>query len=360
MARASTAASKENKGSVISVMRGINVTDAPMYSWLPGDRFERIYVVRQGIRGTQNVAAEKSVSNPQITETAKTSPEAIGLRIEFSIQPVPLRKLIVACDQPDERARIERFLTRAERSEELMELCRRYARRILSGSFFWRNLTLAKELEIEVRCGTGKVRVQGEQSFDLAARGFRDYTDAEVTLAQWLRNAFVTTDNIGDGIHVDARLRFENLGAMEVYPSQVYVQKKPTGFARPLYKLESIPMELMERGNDDNPRTFLDSIPTGWAALRDQKIGNAIRTIDTWYDEGAELPIPVEPNGAYLTNNKFFREYRSGKSFFDLRSRLDQLTDAMKESGSSDAPSPEAMFMLAVFIRGGVLGDTKE
>jgi CRISPR-associated protein Csy3 len=136
----SATAADGKKGSVISVMRGINVSDAPMSSWLPGSQTQPIAVIRHGIRGTQNVMSSKDVSNPQTTETAKTSAEAIGLQLQFSLQTTPIRRLVVACDQPEERQRIDAFLRKAESSEELMELCRRYARRIMTGSFFWRSV----------------------------------------------------------------------------------------------------------------------------------------------------------------------------------------------------------------------------
>lgn len=361
MATKKNQAADGKKGSVISVMRGINVTDAPMSSWLPNQQAQAITVIRHGIRGTQNVMSSKDVSNPQTTETAKTSADAIGMQIQFSLQTTPIRRLVVACDQPEERQKIDAFLLKAESSEELMELCRRYARRIMTGSFFWRNLTLAQELEITASCEGQSVSVQGVQSFDLAARGFNDYAEAEITLAQWLQRSFTTTDHLGNGIQITAKLKFSHPGAMEVYPSQVYVSDKPKGFARPLYKLDPIsPEELVRMRRDDDARTLVDSIPTGKAALRDQKIGNAIRTIDTWYADGDVPPIAIEPNGASLSSNTFYRDFKSGRSFFDIRPRLAELTADMKEQGSGTQPSPEAMFMLAVFIRGGVLGDSKE
>lgn len=357
--------SESKKGSVISVMRGINVSDAPMSSWLPNDKTLPIAVMRHGIRGTQNPTKSQAdgaqVSNIQITETAKTSADAVGLHLRFSLQTTPLRKLVMACDQAQERQKIDAFLRKAESSEELMELCRRYARRIMTGSFFWRNLTLAQELEITATCEGQSVSVQGQQAFDLAERRFTDYVDAELKLAQWLQRSFTTTDNIGEGIDITAKLKFAYAGAMEVYPSQVYVSDKPKGFARPLYKLDPLaPEELVRLRKDEDGRTLVDSIPMGRAAIRDQKVGNAIRTIDTWYGDGNQPPIAIEPNGASLSSNAFFRDFKSGTSFFDLRPRLEELTTQMQEIGSGAPPSADAMFMLAVFIRGGVLGDSKE
>jgi CRISPR-associated protein Csy3 len=372
--KATTPESK--KGTVLAVMRGINVSDAPMSSILGRGEPQPIPVMRHGIRGTQNVAKKKEdkevsekkearesnkVSNIQITETAKTSPDALGLHIRFSLQTTPLRKLVTACDQPEVRADIDRFLQTAETSEELMELCRRYARRIFSGSFLWRNLTLAQALNIEATCESKTVKVEGEQAFALAERGFTDYVEAELTLAQWLQRSFVTEASIGAGIEITAQVKFANAGAFEVYPSQVYVSNKPRGFARPLYKLNPISSaELMRlQPNEQNVETLMDSLVMGQAAIRDQKIGNAIRTIDTWYAEGNVPPIAVEPNGASLSANVFYRDVKSGKSFFDLLPRIKTLTQQLHTHASGMQPSPEAMFALAVFIRGGVFGDGK-
>lgn len=359
-----TATNPEKSGTVVSVMRGINVTDAPLSSIL-GDRLEPVPVIRHGIRGTQNVSKKKAgdnseIANPQITETAKTAPQANGLHVAFSLQVVPLRKLLTACDQPATRSRIERFLSAAEDSEELHEVCRRYAHRLFTGSFLWRNLHLAHTLDIEVTCAGETERVSGQQAFELAARGFAAYSTAERNVARWLQRAFVADGHTGASLGVQARVQFERPGAYEVYPSQVYVSTKPTGFARPLYKLNPVSAtELSRQRQDADPQLFMDSLVMGQAALRDQKIGNALRTIDTWYaQDGALAPIAIEPNGASLSNNTFYRKPQSGNSFFDLHPRLDELTGQIRPTGSGQ-PSPEAMFMLAVFIRGGVLSDGK-
>ncbi len=371
-----------NKAGVLAVMRGINVTDAPMSSLLANGALRPVAVIRHGIRGTQNVAAKKSdkkadgapgkeakVSNPQITETAKTDATAEGLHVGFSLRLMPLHKLLTACDQPQVAQDIGAFLEAAKGSEELMELCRRYARRIFTGSFFWRNLHLAQTLGITATQGSQTVRVEGEQPFALAERGFADYTDAETTLAGWMRKAFLMADGAAP-IDIDARLHFGTTGAFEVYPSQVYVGNKPTGFARPLYKLNPISasqlgrlereLERQKKEADPDSLYFNDTLLMGQAAIRDQKIGNALRTIDTWYASGDPRPIAVEPNGASLTDNTFYRDVASGNSFFDLRPRLPELTQALHPLGSNEPLSPEALFVLAVFIRGGVFGESSK
>ncbi|THU03995.1 type I-F CRISPR-associated protein Csy3 [Lampropedia puyangensis] len=347
---------------VLSVMRGINVSDAPFTSIGQDGVLTPIPVMRHGIRGTQNVAKGKAdVSNIQTTESAKTAVNAQGVAVDFSLQPTPIRRLVTACDNDEVRRQIDAFLLRAETSEELLELCRRYARRILTGSFLWRNLELAHKLEISAQSNGKTVAISGDKAFQLAASGFGDYCDEERTLASWLQQGFVSEPSAGTGIRITAKVLFATAGAFEIYPSQVYVSGKPKGFARPLYKLNALSATEMARlADNQDPRTFSDSFPTGIAAIRDQKIGNAIRTIDTWYAEGATQPIAIEPNGASLSANRFFREVNQGKSFFDLRPQIPALTEQLHAYPSQEPLTADAMFVLAVFIRGGVFSDGKK
>ena len=83
------------------------------------------------------------------------------------------------------------------------------------------------------------------------------------------------------------------------------------------------------------------------AGMHSQKIGNAIRTIDTWYSD-AEFPIAVEPYGAVTTLGTAFRQPKQKQDFYSL---LDNwvLKDSM--------PEPEQQhYVMAVLIRGGVFG----
>ena len=60
--------------------------------------------------------------------------------------------------------------------------------------------------------------------------------------------------------------------------------------------------------------------------MRDQKIGNALRTIDTWYPayEERRVPLPVEPNGASLDAQEFFRN-KGDAPGFKLMLRVSEL-----------------------------------
>ncbi|MBX9835177.1 MAG: type I-F CRISPR-associated protein Csy3, partial [Burkholderiaceae bacterium] len=125
---------------------------------------------------------------------------------------------------------------------------------------------------------------------------------------------------------------FVRVGAgQEVFPSQeLILDKGQSKKSKTLYKIGA-------QGNEV-------------AAMHSQKIGNAIRSIDTWY-QGAEEqgPIAVEPYGSVTTQGKAYRQPKQKMDFYTL---LDNwlLKDQVP-------PLDQQHFVMAVLIRGGVFGD---
>ena len=194
---------------------------------------------------------------------------------------------------------------------------------------------------------SGQVRaLEGLASFDAVAPPLNHFTDISTggrKVATYIADGLRGDD--AAGLDIEAQLDFGVRGALEVFPSQNYVEDKPRGFARPLYCLGA-----PERIHSRNGMEFESTRTMGPAALRDQKIGNALRTIDTWYPRYAEhgRPLPVEPNGASLEAQEFFRDRKT--SAFEFARCLNTL----------DPASPEGMFMIASLIRGGVFSGGKE
>ncbi|MEO8005288.1 MAG: type I-F CRISPR-associated protein Cas7f/Csy3, partial [Betaproteobacteria bacterium] len=103
--------------------------------------------------------------------------------------------------------------------------------------------------------------------------------------------------------------------------------------------------------NTNDPNSFADTVVMGTAALRDQKIGNAIRTIDTWYNDDADLrPIAIEPNGASLSDGKFYRPVNGAYKLLALVDELAKQCDGTAQ--------PDVMYLVAMMIRGGVFGES--
>ena len=266
--------------------------------------------------------------------------------VRFGVALLDLGQALDSCIGADResgkmmRATVDDFVKRAKASEGFVEVARRYARNIANGRWLWRNRSVASHIEIIVsRKSGGEIARFDAKKIPLNI--FSDYLEGEQAVGLELANQ-LRGDSF-DGLIVEAIATMRTAGNVEVFPSQNYIERKPDGFARPLYKLGiAAPVELK------SPSGFTDTRVTGRAALRDQKIFNAIRTVDTWYELYSEtgIPIPVEPQGANLSQQEFYR--RGNDSAFKLFERLVQI----------DPNSPEGMFCIAALDRGGVYGES--
>lgn len=344
---------------VLAFQRGVLVSDALFYNEINGG-LTPLQVIRHGIRGTQNVnegdeaaetavkaSAAREVVNVQVTETAKLAPEADALVVRFSVKASGLDNALHSCASSAKakadfasafRESYVDFLGRVKTSEGLQEVARRLARNIANGRWLWRNRVQAATVEVTVRHGDKVVA-----SFDalkVSLKDFDSYSPDENKVAEILARQMLGAERTG--LDVEARLTFGMKGALEVYPSQNYIEKdrNAKGFARSLYKV----------GQTAQAARYPDIEAVGQAALRDQKIGNALRTIDTWYADYGNIgkPIAVEPIGANLEFNGFFRDKTNAS--FELFKRL----------GTVDPDSAEGMFCIAALLRGGVYSQSEK
>ena len=163
-------------------------------------------------------------------------------------------------------------------------------------------------------------------SFDALAHNLRalDAINSEVkSLGQAIASGLAGTEHVL--LQVTA---FVRMGAgQEVFPSQELI---------------------LDKGASKKSKTLYDV--QGVAAIHSQKIGNALRSIDTWYEGAEELgPIAVEPYGSVTTQGKAYRQPKQKMDFYTL---LDNwlLKDQVP-------PLEQQHFVMAVLIRGGVFGD---
>ena len=342
---------------VLSFQRGTIITDGLMSSILLNKNGEEktapVKVVRHGIRGVNSHPKSDNVSNIQRTESAKTHPESAGLSVTFSFKTIPAGSLMFGCSDSAFRSITDGFIDRffACGVPEFDEVCQRYARNILNGRWLWRNRILG-ETHVTASVGDKKYLSNGSR-----LRDFDAYTEDEQGLARAIATGLLSSDNVSPAIKVEGRVLFGFTGEVEVFPSQNMVGNKPDGFARSLYKVDMISrrdlISIMGSANKNEASAgdfAADMIDMGRAALRDQKIGNAIRTIDTWYQDFSGTPIPVEPNGASLDANTVFRKGDQNAS---------ALLSKMDEMHPETTFNPGAAFLIAILIRGGVFSEEK-
>jgi CRISPR-associated protein Csy3 len=209
--------------------------------------------------------------------------------------------------------------------EGFTELAKRYAINIANGRYLWRNRVGAEKIEVVVNTG-------GEQSLTFNAKEFSlrhfDSVNPELqTLANKIADAL-------SGklpyllIRVDA---YALVGkAQEVYPSEELVLDKGKGDkSKILYQVNEV------------------------AAMHSQKIGNALRTIDTWYPDFEETqigPIAIEPYGSVTNLGKAYRTPKEEADFYTLFDRF--------ALGESLAEKAQEHYVMAVLVRGGVFGQS--
>ncbi len=211
--------------------------------------------------------------------------------------------------------------------EGFKELSRRYATNIANGRYLWRNRVGAEKIEVIVDIGDGQIFTFNAKDFVLN-RFDSNNPDLQV-LANKIAEALC-------GrlpyllISVEA---FALVGkAQEVYPSEELVLDKGKG----------------------NKSKILYEV-NGVAAMHSQKIGNALRTIDTWYPgyDNLEIgigPIAIEPYGAVTNLGKAFRAPKDKTDFYTL---FDSFA-----LGESLADKTQQHYIMAVLVRGGVFGQS--
>jgi CRISPR-associated protein Csy3 len=211
--------------------------------------------------------------------------------------------------------------------EGFTELANRYAINIANARYLWRNRVGAEKIEMVVETSDGDKLVFDAKQFSL--RDFNvGYSDVQ-KLAGKIAAALC------------GRLPYL-LISVEAYAL--------VGKAQEVY-----PSEELILGNGKGDKSKILYAVNGVAALHSQKIGNALRTIDTWYpgyeDSAIGIgPIAVEPYGAVTNLGKAFRTPKDKADFYTLFDRF--------ALGEKLADKTQEHYVMAVLVRGGVFGQS--
>lgn len=206
------------------------------------------------------------------------------------------------------------------------ELARRYVVNIANARTLWRNRLGAEKIEVCVTemDGTEKKKTWTFDAYSFSLRDF-DKTEGTEELAEKIA---VTLSGKRAYLLLEIEIHALVGEGQEVYPSEELVFDKGKGDkSKILYHVDGV------------------------AAMHSQKIGNALRTIDTWYPDFVSAsvgPIAIEPYGAVTTLGRAFRNPKEKMDFYTLFDRYalgEPLDDETKEH-----------YVMAVLVRGGVFG----
>lgn len=275
---------------------------------------------------------DASIQSPnlQTVDVATLPNDADTLRVRFTLRVLGGAGTPSACNNATYQAKLQTTVQQYVSTIGFAPLAARYAANLANGRFLWRNRMGAEHISVHVRQLAQGTAAQA-WVFDALNFSLRDFdaTSPDLTaLSTVIEQGLAGTAHAL--LEVIAYVRVGD--GQEVYPSQELI---------------------LDKGDKKGQKSKTLYHVGGVAGLHSQKVGNALRTIDTWYpaeDADCDLgPIAVEPYGSVTSQGKAYRQPKDKADFYNL---LDNWV--LKDK----TPTLENQyFVMATLIRGGVFGE---
>jgi len=331
---------KNEIASVLAYEKKLVPSDGYMYgtTWENKEKITPLALVEKSVRGTisnrlknavknnplkLNVEVEKA--NLQTVDSCALGEEQDTLKLHFTLKVLGGIKEPSACNNPAFLESYKEAVSGYIEEEKFLELGRRYALNLANARFLWRNRVGAEQIEVQVK------DLKSEQVWKFDAKEFnirsmvckdKDVDDLGEKIAEALASE-------NDFLMLDITCYAQVGKAQEVYPSEELVLDKGQGKkSKILYAVNDV------------------------ASIHSQKLGNALRSIDTWYSEFAteNRPIAIEPYGAVTNLGRAFRTPKEKQDFFSLFDKF--------VTGTKLDSKDEEHYVMAVLVRGGVFGES--
>ncbi|ADH86220.1 type I-F CRISPR-associated protein Csy3 [Desulfurivibrio alkaliphilus] len=333
--------------SVLAFERKLANSDALMHAgnWTErenGSNWRPVTIIGKDVRGTISNRLKSSIQNDpakldaeiqkpnlQRVDVAALPFDADTLRVSFSLRVLGKIDQPSACNDSAYQEALATVIKSYADNHGLADLAHRYATNIANARFLWRNRVGAEQVEVRVRHIKDQQTMK-EWIFSASQYELRDFANSGGELAEMAE--VIRQGLAGESFSFLLIEAYALIGAgQEVFPSQELV--------------------LDSGGNSRKSKTLYQV--DGVAALHSQKIGNALRTIDTWHPEADEIgPIAVEPYGSVTNRGKAYRQPKEKMDFYNL---LDSWVIKNKVP-----PVEQQHYVIATLIRGGVFGEKSD
>ncbi|MEG1655120.1 MAG: type I-F CRISPR-associated protein Csy3 [Hafnia sp.] len=307
--------------SVLAFERKLANSDAVMFSgkW-------------QGVRGTisnrlknaiasdpTKLDAEIQKANLQRVDVAALPMDADTLKVTFTLRVLGNLSTPSVCNDQEYQAALQEVIEGYIAEHGFAELAARYADNLANGRFLWRNRIGAEAIEVHVSSG------EQHWKFDAQNYSLREFSQPKGDLRALAQ--VIETGLRGESFALLTVNAFVHLGAgQEIFPSQELVLDSNSKKSKVLYQVSDV------------------------AAMHSQKVGNALRTIDTWHPMVESLgAIAVEPYGSVTSRGVACRQPKEKMDFYTL-------LDKWVTKGEKPA-AEQQHYVMAVLIRGGVFGE---
>lgn len=327
--------------SVLAFERKLSNSDALMYagSWsnrAASSDWQAIEVTEKDIRGTisnrqknaiqsdpAKLDAEVQKANLQRVDVAALPFDSDTLKVAFSLRVLGDLSLPSACNDQDYQAALKATIDGYIEADGFKALALRYATNLANGRFLWRNRVGAEAIEVRVKHIEDQ-QIVNEWVFDGYSFDLRSFEsdNADLTALSDVVRLGLLSEKYAF-LKIEAFVRLGE--GQEIFPSQELILDDKQTKSKTLYRVSNV------------------------AAMHSQKIGNALRTVDNWYEQAEEYgPISVEPFGSVTNRGKAFRQPKQKQDFYTL-------FDNWVLKG--EAPAIEQQhYVMANLIRGGVFG----
>lgn len=335
----------KNVASVLAFEKKLVPSDGYFYgtTWADKESFTPLALQEKSVRGTisnrlkaalkndpAKLDAEVEKPNLQTVDACALGVDQDTLKHYFTLKVLGGVETPSACNNAAFQASYQAAAKAYIATEGFKELAKRYATNIANARFLWRNRVGAEQIEVHVNVLNGtqnKSWVFNANEYSI--RDFDHDNEALNDLADHIAQALCG----GDSSLMLEIITYAQLGkAQEVYPSEELVLDKGKGTkSKILYHVKN------------------------HAAMHSQKIGNALRSIDTWYPaftdpENSAGPIAIEPYGAVTNLGTAFRTPKEKQDFY---------THFDKWARGETLPNREDQhYVMAVLVRGGVFGES--
>lgn len=327
--------SKLTTPSVLAFERNLDISDAVFTQCNSQDKNpieQPVQIREKSVRGTISNRLKNTITNDptkldaeiqkpnlQCVDVAMLNAQNDMLVARFSCKVLPFNGTPCVCNDQSYQDKVIKTVQSYIENQGFSELAKRYATNIANARWLWRNRMNAESIKIDVEFNGKTLTFNNAKAFSL--NHFDDESAELNTLAELIEKGLSGQEFVILNVTAYAQMGY----GQEVYPSQELILDSNSRKSKTLYKVEN------EK-----------------AAMHSQKVGNAIRTIDTWYKSDAEFPIPVEPYGAVTNLGTAFRQPKEKLDFYTLFDNwiLNDKTPEVKQQH----------YVISVLIRGGVFG----
>lgn len=244
------------------------------------------------------------------------------------------------CSEPQYREKLDNFMNAYIARQGFDELALRYMLNIATGAWLWRNRH-GEDLQVSIT-HKGVESIFTEDDIDMSTAGFT--LDAVVPEKREAFSKLVSSVSLALSgqkaitLHLKALVRM-GYGA-NVYPSQEAVSEA-THFIR--YEKNEKPSKVLSKQRNADGTSFT-------ATIHARKIGNAIRTIDTWHGVDGVGAIAIDVYAADTYQHVAHR--LSGNNLYDYLRNPDELLASIENEGVTG----KHHYVAACLARGGVYG----